>query len=170
MRRAALVIVTALAACSGAGSPDTPSARGLAADSNDTAFASVQARGHIVMGVDQYTSTHTFESLPDGGRISLRRDSEDSVGADQIRRHMQTIALAFSQGNFELPGLVHDREVPGTAVMTQRRSHITYITESLPRGGRLRILSRDSTAVAAIHEFLSFQRQDHRSGAATHRR
>lgn len=133
------------------------------------AFASVQARGHTAMGVDQYTSAHTFQPLPDGGRISLQRDSEDSAGAAQIRRHMQTIALAFSQGNFELPGFVHDREVPGTAVMTQRRSHITYTSESLPRGGGLRIFSRDSTALAAIHEFLSFQRQDHRSGAGSQR-
>jgi hypothetical protein len=134
------------------------------------AFASVQARGHTAMGVDQYTSAHTFQSLPDGGRISLQRDSEDSTGAAQIRRHMETIALAFSQGNFDLPGFVHDREVPGTAVMTLRRSQITYTAESLPRGGGLRIRSGDSTALAAIHEFLAFQRQDHRSGAGTHRR
>jgi hypothetical protein len=119
------------------------------------------------MGVDQYTSTHRFESLPDGGRISLQRDPEDSAGAARIRRHMDTIALAFSQGDFELPGFVHDRKVPGTAVMAQRRSRIVYTTESLPRGGQLRIQSADSVAVAAIHEFLSFQRQDHRSGAGT---
>jgi hypothetical protein len=119
------------------------------------------------MGVDQYTSTHRFESLSDGGRISLQRDPADSAGAARIRRHMQTIASAFAQGNFQLPGFVHDREAPGTAVMTQRRSRITYTAESLPDGGQLRIRSHDSTAVAAIHQFLSFQRQDHRSGAGT---
>jgi hypothetical protein len=119
------------------------------------------------MGVDQYTSTHRFESLPDGGRISLQRDPGDSVGAARIRRHMETIAFAFRQGNFDLPGFVHDREVPGTVIMAQRRARITYTTESLPRGGGLRIHSDDSIAVAAIHEFLSFQRQDHRSGAGT---
>jgi hypothetical protein len=168
MRRAALFLMTVLAACSGGSVPGARSARASAGDSSDKAFALVQARGHDAMGVDQYTSTHRFESLPDGGRISLQRDSGDSVGAARIRRHMQTIALAFAQGNFQLPGFVHDREVPGTAVMAQRRSRITYRAESLPRGGQLRIRSRDSTAVAAIHEFLSFQRQDHRAGASGH--
>jgi hypothetical protein len=140
----------------------------LAGDSTaDKAFALVQERGRHAMGVDQYTSTHRFESLPDGGRISLQRNSDDSVGAAQIRSHLRTIALAFDRGQFDLPGFVHDREVPGTAVMTQRRSRITYTTESLPRGGQLRIHSDDSIAVAAIHEFLSFQRQDHRSGAGS---
>ena len=39
---------------------------------SDSAFAQVQERGRAVMGVDQYTSTHVFESLPDGGRIVLQ--------------------------------------------------------------------------------------------------
>lgn len=120
------------------------------------------------MGVDQYTSSHNFEPLPDGGRISLVRDSHDSAGVAQIRRHMQLIALAFAQGNFELPGFVHNREVPGTAVMAQRQSHISYTADSLPGGGQLRIRSHDPIAIAAIHQFLSFQRQDHRSGAGSH--
>ncbi len=38
----------------------------------DSAFAGVQARGAVGMGVDQYTSVHTFESRPDGGRITFR--------------------------------------------------------------------------------------------------
>jgi hypothetical protein len=60
---------------------------------------------------------------------------------------------------------VHDREVPGTAVMAKRRARITYSVAPLPRGGQLRLRSDDSAAVTAIHEFLSFQRQDHRSNA-----
>lgn len=35
----------------------------------DTSFAATQARRQMVMGVDQYTSAHVFEDLPDGGRI-----------------------------------------------------------------------------------------------------
>ena len=117
------------------------------------------------MGVDQYTSAHQFEPLPDGGRIILERVSDDSAGAAQIQRHMQTIALAFAAGNFKVPGFVHDREVPGTAVMAKRRARITYSVAPLPRGGQLRLRSDDSAAVTAIHEFLLFQRQDHRSNA-----
>jgi hypothetical protein len=115
------------------------------------------------MGVDQYTSSHRFEALPDGGRITLQRDQADSAGTAQIRAHMQTIAAAFAAGDFKLPGFVHDREVPGTAIMAARRSHISYTTDTVPRGGSVRIRSDDSTAVAAVHQFLSFQRRDHRA-------
>jgi hypothetical protein len=37
----------------------------------DCHFAVVQARGRVAMGVDQYTSTHLFQPLSDGGRIEL---------------------------------------------------------------------------------------------------
>jgi hypothetical protein len=77
---------------------------------------------------------------------------------------MRTIALAFQRGDFALPGFVHDREVPGTAVMTQRRSRISYATDTLPHGAQLRIHSADTAAVTAIHRFLAFQRRDHRVG------
>ena len=134
-------------------------------DSSDSAFALVQARGKRAMGVDQYTSKHRFEPLPDGGRIILTRDSADTLGVAQIRSHMQQIAVSFREGNFALPGFVHDREVPGTAVMRARRSRISYTPDSVAGGGQLRIRSDDSVAVAAIHEFLAFQRLDHRAGA-----
>ncbi|HEY8195629.1 MAG TPA: hypothetical protein VIG04_01520 [Gemmatimonadales bacterium] len=139
------------------------SAQGPARDSTDSAFALVQARGQVAMGVDQYTSFHQFESLPDGGRISLQRDPGDSAGVAQIRSHMQRIAVAFTDGNFALPGLVHAREVPGTAVMAARRSEIRYVADTLAGGGQVRLRTSDSSAIAAIHEFLAFQRQDHRS-------
>jgi hypothetical protein len=133
----------------------------------DSAFAGVQGRGRIAMGVDQYSSTHHFESLPDGGLIRLERDSHDSIGVRQIRIHMAEIARAFQGGDFEVPGFVHDRLVPGTAVMAALRSRISYRPDSLPGGASLRISSRDSVAVSAIHDFLAFQRQDHRSDGNT---
>ncbi|MGH3674304.1 MAG: hypothetical protein ACRDU5_00925 [Mycobacterium sp.] len=117
------------------------------------------------MGVDQYTSTHVFEPLQDGGRIELQRDVVDSAGAAQIRAHMRTIAAAFAAGDFRLPGFVHDREVPGTAVMAARPGSITYAVESLPRGAALRLHTSDPVVLEAIHAFLAFQRQDHRAGA-----
>jgi hypothetical protein len=127
----------------------------------DQPFAGVQARGGYAMGVDQYTSTHVFESLLDGGRITLQRDAPDSAGAAQIRRHMLDIAAAFRAGDFSLPGFVHARSVPGTAVMAARRETISYVVEPLPGGAALRLRTTDSAAVAAIHEFLAFQRADH---------
>ena len=119
------------------------------------------------MGVDQYTSTHVFESLPDGGRIVLQRDAADSAGTATIRTHLQHIARAFADGDFRLPGMVHARTVPGTAAMTARRHLIGYSMDTLPRGGMVRLQTTDSVAVRAIHAFLAFQRGDHH--AAGHR-
>jgi hypothetical protein len=116
------------------------------------------------MNVDQYTSTHHFESFPDGGRITLERNSNDPAGVAQIRRHMEQIAVSFRRGDFAVPGFVHAREVPGTRTMNARRRLIDYTTASTPAGGQLRITSRDSAAVEAVHQFLAFQRQDHRTG------
>ena len=133
---------------------------------SDSAFAQVQHRGHIAMGVDQYTSIHHFVSTPDGGVVTLQRDTDDTAGIQQIRHHMAEIAAAFRRGEFAVPGFVHDRPVPGTAIMAARRDRIRYRTDSILRGGELRISSDDPAAVAAIHEFLAFQRQDHRTGDA----
>ena len=114
------------------------------------------------MGVDQYTSQHVFEDLPDGGRVVLERDDAgDSVGIATIRAHMREIARRFASGDFALPGVVHDREVPGTDVMAARREGISYTEVDRPKGAELRIVSEDSVAIAAIHQFLAFQRMDH---------
>ncbi len=131
----------------------------------DTAFAGVQSRGQVAMGVDQYTSSHIFEPLPDGGRIELQRDDQDSLGTIQIQHHMRQIAASFAAGNFQLPGFVHARTVPGTEVMAARRSEISYTVEELPRGAALRLRSTTPSVVRAIHDFLRFQRQDHHAPA-----
>ena len=142
-------------------------ARRMAAEA-DSGFAAVQRRGDVAMGVDQYTSTHQFQPLPDGGRIELQRDTVDRAGRTQILEHMGRIATAFGEGDFALPGFVHAREVPGTRIMANRRDAISYTVESLPRGAALRLRTGDSAAVRAIHEFLAFQRMDHRAGSGTH--
>jgi hypothetical protein len=131
----------------------------------DSAFAGVQQRGGQVMGVDQATSRHVFEPLTDGGRIELQRMVDDTAGAAQIRRHLHEVAQQFARGDFSAPFLVHELQVPGTAVMAARRSQISYTVRDLPRGGEIRILTTDSAAVAAVHDFLAFQRQDHRAAA-----
>lgn len=136
---------------------------GMSHGTSDSAFAAVQARGKVAMGVDQYTSTHHFEALPDGGRIELQRDSDDSVGVATIRTHLQDIAKAFGQGDFTTPAFVHMQTVPGAPVMAAKRRVITYSFKPLPRGGELRITTTDAEAVAAIAQFMAFQRMDHRA-------
>lgn len=134
----------------------------------DTAFAALQARGHEHMGVDQYTSTHRFDALPDGGRIELRRDTGDARDIATIRSHLRGIAEAFAAGDFGTPAAVHARAVPGTEVMAARRTLIRYTYRDLPRGGEVRIVTADPQALVAIHAFVAFQREDHRAGGASH--
>jgi hypothetical protein len=153
MRRAAVVLLAVGAACSDA----QREAR------NDTGFAALQSRGQDAMGVDQYTSAHQFEPLPDGGRIALQRDSTDRAGVETIRVHMRDIADRFSRGDFTIPGVVHAREVPGTRVMADRKAQIAYEARDLPGGAEVRIRATDPVAVDAVHEFLAFQRSDHRA-------
>jgi hypothetical protein len=130
----------------------------------DPAFAAVQERGAMAMGVDQYTSTHLFTPLADGGIIELQRDTADASGISQIRDHMQLIARAFGEGDFTLPGMVHAQVVPGTDSMRARRAAISYRAEPLPRGAQVRITTTDPVALRAVHAFLAFQRSDHHAG------
>jgi hypothetical protein len=134
--------------------------------SADSAFRAMQARGQGVMGVDQYTSVHHFAPLPDGGRIELRRDHDDSVGTVAIREHLRHIAHAFSAGDFDAPFAVHQETVPGVALMRERRSAISYDVSDLPRGAELRIHSTDAVAIDAIHRFLAYQRREHHAEPA----
>ena len=146
----AAIVLAALAACNGG-------------RSSDSTFDSMQHRGGMAMGVDQYTSSHEFAVTPEGGRISLQRDSDDSLGVEQIRAHMKLIQHAFQVGDFSTPAFVHQREMPGTAVMSQKRAVIKYGYEDLPRGGSVIITTSDPEARAAIAQFLEAQRTDHRS-------
>jgi 3-methyladenine DNA glycosylase AlkD len=127
----------------------------------DSGFAALQGRGAAAMGVDQYTSSHVFEPLPDGGRIVLQRQTDDSAGTAAIRAHMSTIAEQFRRGDFAVPGFVHAQEVPGTDVMASHRTRISYRADTLPRGGQVRIVTTDPAALMAVHGFLAFQRREH---------
>jgi len=125
-------------------------------------FNAMQSRGAHVMGVDQYTSAHVFEDLPDGGRVVLERDdAADTAASATIRVHMREIAASFRAGDFTKPFQVHAQIVPGTALMRDHRAAISYVPIDRPRGGEVRITSRDSAAVGAIHDFLAFQRAQH---------
>lgn len=127
----------------------------------DSAYRAMQTRGRQTMGVEQTTSTHRFESLPDGGRIVLVRNMDDSAGAATIRAHLREMRGAFAAGDFSMPMFIHMQTVPGASVMAARHALITYTESDLPNGGQLRIMTTDSAALAAIHKFLAFQRREH---------
>jgi hypothetical protein len=150
---------------SGNSSDSLEASAGAVRAGDDSAFAALQKRGQVEMGVDQYASAHVFEPLPDGGRIALQMKAADPTGESVIRDHMRDIARAFGSGDFAIPGRVHaTRNVPGTETMHRLRADISYNPHDLARGGEVRIKTGNREAIAAIHEFLAFQRQDHHAG------
>ena len=130
---------------------------------HDTAFVEMQRRGEKVMGADQYTSAHTFETLANGGRIALEAAPGDTAAVARIRSHFRAIATAFQEGDFDVPGFVHAGEVPGTQMMTARRKAIRYSITDVPLGAEMRIATQDRKALRAIREFLAFQRREHQT-------
>lgn len=137
---------------------------------HDSSFHAMQERGKAVMGVDQYTSVHHFDDYDDGGRIALQAQEGDSAGIAGIRAHMKQIAVQFKSGDFRNPMAVHQELPPGATTMAARRDRITYTYRELPRGGEVRIRTRDPDAVRAVHEFLAYQRREHRTKAGNDER
>lgn len=117
------------------------------------------------MGVPHDKSTHHFRLLSDGGAIELTaNDINDMLTRDEIRNHLSHIVQMFANGNFQLPMFIHDTVPPGIPVMKSKRARIAYVLEPMSNGGRVRITTTDIEAVRAIHQFLTFQIDDHRTG------
>lgn len=132
---------------------------------SDQHAADVDARGDHAMGFSHDKSAHHFHLLPDGGTIEVvADDANDAATRDEIRMHLSHIAKMFNDGDFQVPMFIHDTVPPGVPVMKSKRSKITYIFEPTTNGGQVHIVSADPAAVKAIHEFLAFQIDDHRTG------
>lgn len=131
--------------------------------SADSAFAALEERGKMAMGVDQYASAHRFDVLPNGGRIALEMKDSDPLAIAQIRAHLKLIEHAFQAGDFSTPEFVHMREMPGTKVMSRKRQLISFTYADLPRGGEVRIITTDPESLAAIRKFMIAQRGDHKA-------
>jgi len=116
------------------------------------------------MGFSQDKTTHYFRLYKDGGAVEVEaNDPKDTDTVAQIRMHLQHIAHMFSQGNFEIPMLVHDQTPAGVPDMKRLASEIKYTYDSAPRGGRVRIQTRNAEALSAVHEFLKFQIREHKT-------
>ncbi len=132
----------------------------------DSSFAALQQRGGVYMGVDQNKSAHQFDTLKDGGRIELQSLTGDAADVAAIRNHFRQIAEQFKAGDFETPFAVHAEQVPGTAVMREKKGKIDYRLTELPKGAELRLTTKDPEARRAIAEFMEYQRKEHRAGGA----
>jgi len=125
----------------------------------------VNQRGDHAMGFSHTKTSHHFRLKPDGGFIEVTaNDPQDSMSRDQIRQHLKHIAQKFAAGDFSAPMFIHAQTPPGVPAMKQLKAEIEYKFEELERGGRVRISTRNSEAIKAIHEFLRFQIKDHQTG------
>ena len=126
-------------------------------------------RGAMVMGFDQARTTHHFLLFNDGGAIDVSvNDAADSKNRDAIRSHLPHIAMMFGEGNFDAPMLVHDsKHVPGTTAMAAHKGDIRYEYVETAKGGRVDIVTSDPAALAAVHQFLTFQITEHKTGDPT---
>jgi len=135
----------------------------------DQRFAEMQERGNRSMGFDQSKTTHHFRALQDGGAIEVTvNDASDSANLAAIRSHLARIARQFTAGDFTSPMLTHGEIPPGAAEMQKLKDKIAYTYEELPTGARVKITTGAPEALVAVHRFLAYQINEHRTGDAVH--
>ena len=132
------------------------------------AHSQMNERGEKGMGFSQTATTHHFFLTPDGGAILVEvNDPADDSNRKAIRMHLEHIAQAFQNGDFDIPMFVHDTIPPGVPEMKNLRKNIRYSFEDTLNGGRVVIASADKDALDAIHRFLRFQIGEHKTGDST---
>jgi hypothetical protein len=132
------------------------------ASAHDQHMADVKKYGAEAMGFDQDKTTHHFRLHKDGGAVEAQaNDSADTDSIAQIRDHLKQQAKRFAVGDFAAPQHTHGQVPPGVETMIKLRSKIQYEFQPTERGGRLRITTSDAQALAAVHDFLRFQIEDH---------
>jgi hypothetical protein len=128
----------------------------------------VDARGDDAMGFSHEKTTHHFLIRANGGAIEISaNDAADSASAMAIREHLSHMTAKFSAGDFDIPMFIHDAMPRGVEVMKQLRSEVRYRYEESEHGARIAISSKNPEAVSAIHKFLRFQIEEHRTGDPT---
>jgi hypothetical protein len=128
-------------------------------------YDDVNQHGDTAMGFSHMKSTHHFRLTAQGGTIEVQaNDAKDTETRDQIRTHLQEISKLFKAGDFSAPEFTHSRVPPGVAAMQRLKADITYRYEELPNGGRVVITTKNAEALTAVHDFLHFQIEDHRTG------
>jgi len=134
-------------------------------DSHGTHDDALDERGERAMGFSQTATAHHFLLRPDGGVIQVEvKDAADASNRELVRRHLSHVARSFAAGDFDTPALVHARVPPGSDAMRRLKSEITFAYEETEAGARVLISTKNAEALAAVHAFLRFQIEDHRTG------
>lgn len=127
--------------------------------------AGVVSRGDHAMGFSHETTSHHFWLYRYGGAIEVSaKDSTDLKTRDQIRMHLSHITNMFSSGDFDVPMFIHDKTPPGSLTMSRLKDQIRYQLKDTPQGTRIEISTKNKEALTAIHDFLRFQINDHKTG------
>lgn len=127
--------------------------------------AEMKARGAAAMGFDQDAVAHHFVLTKDGGIIQVDvLDPNDQASLRAIRSHLQQIAAAFQEGNFDAPLTTHAEVPDGVPVMRRLASTISYSFGDTAKGGRVHLVTANDEALAAVHGFLRYQIREHRTG------
>jgi len=143
------------------GQQQTPAGNGMTQQQMDE----MNKRGDQHMGFDHTKTTHHFLLASDGGSIRIEaNDAKDTDSRDQIRRHMRHITMMFSEGNFEIPMLIHEKTPPGSEVMQRLKAEISYKFKETERGAAIQISTSNPQAIQAIYDFLRFQIKEHMTG------
>lgn len=125
----------------------------------------VNRRGDEAMGFSHMKTTHHFILKSDGGVIDVAANSaSDNESRDQIRGHLKEIEKLFAEGDFTKPMHTHGKLPPGADRMIKLKAEILYKYEDTERGGRVLISTVNAEALRAVHEFLRFQIEDHKTG------
>ena len=131
----------------------------------DNHFAGVNARGDQGMGFSHEKTTHHFHLFTDGGSVEIAsNDAADADSQKAIRDHLSMIAQKFSQGDFSIPMFIHATIPPGIDTMKRLSKKISYLVQNTAQGTEISITTDDPDAIQAIHDFLKFQIEDHRTG------
>ena len=73
---------------------------------------------------------------------------------------MHNIAGMFAQGDFSLPVFIHDTVPAGVVVNEAFKGSNRVYSREYRQGGEVRIATRNTGALVAVHEFLRFQTKD----------
>jgi hypothetical protein len=125
----------------------------------------LKQRGAEAMGFDQDATTHHFKLSPTGGSIEVTvKDQADAPTITAVRSHLQSIAAEFAAGRFDKPFQTHGEVPPGVPEMQRNKQSIRYRYEDLPHGGAVRIETKDTHLLDAVHAFLRYQITEHQTG------
>ena len=137
-------------------------------DAEAAHLAGVNKRGDQGMGFSQAQTVHHFTLTSEGGTIDVSvSDQADDGSRASIQQHLGHIAKAFAAGDFHLPMFIHAQTPPGVPTMKRLKTRISYAYEPTAAGGRVTISTKDPKALTAVHAFLRFQIEDHRTGDPT---